>query len=322
MFLRTLLQTRLGVRSIEHGSFVDAEGIQLMLDKGTWLVPTQLVGAYMNETYDKKGPLAKAVGPCGLRLNVVPSTPCTAPCPPGIAAALPHESFVFRSWICKRSGTPSPTSACGRRSRPAFASRSARTLSGGRQVNAMPSRHACWVSGFPHERVMLRLCTEITAREFELMVELGMTPMQAIVVRAAVEPLLHCWCSMLCCCWLIAAVAQAGTGGAAELLRLEKETGTLRVGLSADIVGVSEDPLQSVRALLGVRFVMHKGRVVRNEYGADTSHALSAEALAAAAASAAPSRSVSRLSSAPSTAGAGAAAGGGGEISLSLSGSG
>ncbi len=31
---------RAGIRSIEHGIFLDAEGIDLMLDRGTWLVPT------------------------------------------------------------------------------------------------------------------------------------------------------------------------------------------------------------------------------------------------------------------------------------------
>jgi imidazolonepropionase-like amidohydrolase len=31
---------RAGIRSIEHGIFLDDEGIDLMLDRGTWLVPT------------------------------------------------------------------------------------------------------------------------------------------------------------------------------------------------------------------------------------------------------------------------------------------
>ncbi|ELR24055.1 amidohydrolase [Acanthamoeba castellanii str. Neff] len=37
---------RAGVRSIEHGSFIDDEGIELMLQHGTWLVPTQFIGVY------------------------------------------------------------------------------------------------------------------------------------------------------------------------------------------------------------------------------------------------------------------------------------
>jgi len=33
-----------GVRSIEHGTFLDEEGIELMLERGTWLVPTLTAG--------------------------------------------------------------------------------------------------------------------------------------------------------------------------------------------------------------------------------------------------------------------------------------
>jgi imidazolonepropionase-like amidohydrolase len=35
---------RAGVRSIEHGTFLDDEGIGLMLERGTWLVPTLTAG--------------------------------------------------------------------------------------------------------------------------------------------------------------------------------------------------------------------------------------------------------------------------------------
>ena len=35
---------RAGVRSIDHGTFLDDEGIELMLDRGTWLVPTLTAG--------------------------------------------------------------------------------------------------------------------------------------------------------------------------------------------------------------------------------------------------------------------------------------
>lgn len=37
---------RAGVRSIEHGTFIDEEGIRLMLERGTYLVPTVYVGEY------------------------------------------------------------------------------------------------------------------------------------------------------------------------------------------------------------------------------------------------------------------------------------
>jgi imidazolonepropionase-like amidohydrolase len=35
---------RAGVRSIDHGTFLDDEGVELMLEKGTWLVPTLTAG--------------------------------------------------------------------------------------------------------------------------------------------------------------------------------------------------------------------------------------------------------------------------------------
>jgi imidazolonepropionase-like amidohydrolase len=35
---------RAGVRSIDHGTFLDAEGVGLMLERGTWLVPTLTAG--------------------------------------------------------------------------------------------------------------------------------------------------------------------------------------------------------------------------------------------------------------------------------------
>jgi imidazolonepropionase-like amidohydrolase len=35
---------RAGVRSIDHGTYLDDEGIELMLERGTWLVPTLTAG--------------------------------------------------------------------------------------------------------------------------------------------------------------------------------------------------------------------------------------------------------------------------------------
>jgi imidazolonepropionase-like amidohydrolase len=40
------MAVRAGVRSIEHGSFIDDEGIALMVEHGTWLVPTGVIGSY------------------------------------------------------------------------------------------------------------------------------------------------------------------------------------------------------------------------------------------------------------------------------------
>jgi imidazolonepropionase-like amidohydrolase len=48
-----------GVDSIEHGSFLDEEGIELMRKKGTFLVPTLFISDYFMQNAKEGGPLAK-----------------------------------------------------------------------------------------------------------------------------------------------------------------------------------------------------------------------------------------------------------------------
>lgn len=76
------------------------------------------------------------------------------------------------------------------------------------------------------------------ADEFELMVEHGMTPAEAI---------------------------RAATVNAAELLGVAQLAGSLEPGKSADLIAVSGDPLKDVRALKKVAFVMMEGRVVKQQ---------------------------------------------------------
>ena len=74
----------------------------------------------------------------------------------------------------------------------------------------------------------------LNARQFAYMVDWGMTPIQAI---------------------------QAATIANAALFGLEDEIGSIAVGKSADIIAVDANPLQDIRALEDVDFVMARGTV-------------------------------------------------------------
>jgi imidazolonepropionase-like amidohydrolase len=70
------------------------------------------------------------------------------------------------------------------------------------------------------------------------MVKYGMTPMQAI---------------------------QAATSNAADLLGHSKELGSIKAGKYADLVAVSGDPLQDIRACSSMlSFVMKEGKVYKS----------------------------------------------------------
>ena len=73
------------------------------------------------------------------------------------------------------------------------------------------------------------------ADEFELLVKFGMPPVEAI---------------------------KAATVNAAELLGVDKETGTIEVGKAADIIAVDGDPLSDVKVLKAMKFVMARGNVI------------------------------------------------------------
>lgn len=75
----------------------------------------------------------------------------------------------------------------------------------------------------------------LNAREFAVMVKLGMTPMQAI---------------------------QSATTNAADLLGWSDRVGSIEAGRLADIIAVTGDPTADVTTLERVNFVMKGGRVV------------------------------------------------------------
>ncbi|HLK08323.1 MAG TPA: amidohydrolase family protein [Candidatus Angelobacter sp.] len=76
------------------------------------------------------------------------------------------------------------------------------------------------------------------AKQFFYMVKFGMTPAQAI---------------------------RAATNSAADLIGRSKDVGTLEAGKFADVIAVTDDPLQNVRALENVGFVMKGGVVAKDQ---------------------------------------------------------
>src|SRR5258707_14629690 len=75
------------------------------------------------------------------------------------------------------------------------------------------------------------------AKQFFYMVRYGLTPAQAI---------------------------HAATSNAADLIGRAKDVGTLEAGKFADVIAVTGDPLQDVRALENVGFAMKGGVVVKD----------------------------------------------------------
>ena len=145
---------RAGIRSIDHGIYLDDEAIELMLERGTFLVPTLVAPRGVVDAADA-------------------------------GAAIPDASVAKAREVIETH-------------RASFA----KAVSAGVKV-AMGTDSGVT----PHGNNL---------RELELMVEGGMTPMQAIV---------------------------ATTRTAAELMGLEDELGTLEPGKRADLVVIGGDPL-------------------------------------------------------------------------------
>lgn len=167
---------RAGVRSIEHGTYMDAETMELMKQHGTYFVPTILAGVTVAERAEIEGYFPEVIRPKAAAIG------------PKI-----QETFAraYAAGVKIAFGTDSGVS--------------------------------------PHGE---------NAREFALMVEAGMTPMEAI---------------------------HSATRVAAELLEIEDDLGSIEPGKLADLIAVVDDPLTDITALQRIRFVMKGGTVYKNE---------------------------------------------------------
>jgi len=161
-----------GVDSIEHGSFIDAESIRLMKEKGTYLVPTLYLADWFIENYQR------------LRVPefMVEKAKVVMP------AARRNIETAFKAGVKVAFGTDAAV--------------------------------------YPHG---------LNAREFAVMVKLGLTPMQSI---------------------------QAATVNAADLLGWSDRVGAIEPGRFADIIAVPGDPTTDVTQLEHPSFVMKGGVVV------------------------------------------------------------
>ena len=163
---------RAGVASIEHGTYLDAEGRELMKQYDTFLVPTLMVQDCIN-----------------------------------IDNSFPEE-FVNRAQNVMATASESVRLA----------------IHAGVKIALGSDVPVCQVG--------------TSAREFDWLVRHGMSRMQAI---------------------------QAATINGANLLGIEDEIGMIEPGMLADIVAVYGDPLENIRLLENVQFVMKQGTVYKSE---------------------------------------------------------
>jgi imidazolonepropionase-like amidohydrolase len=162
---------RAGVASIEHGTYVDDEGLRLMQERGTYLVA---------DIYDAEW-IRQAAG-----------------YPADFASKQPEGDEIQRQAFKKAAQM------------------------------GVKIAYGTDAGVYPHG---------LNARQFAWQVRYGQTPMEAI---------------------------RSATVSAAELIGKDKEIGAIAPGMSADLIAVAGDPLQDVKVLENVAFVMKEGKVYKN----------------------------------------------------------
>ena len=84
-----------------------------------------------------------------------------------------------------------------------------------------------------------------TVREIELMVQAGLSEMEALM---------------------------AGTKNTADLCQVADRLGTLQVGKIADLIAVGGNPVADIKALRKIKLVMKDGEIVRNTWEGGQKH--------------------------------------------------
>jgi imidazolonepropionase-like amidohydrolase len=163
-----------GVDSIEHGTYVDAEDLKLMVEHGTWYVPTIIAGDYAAQKAKVPGYYPPQIAAKAAAIG------------PLLSAA---AGRAYKAHVKIAFGTDAAV--------------------------------------YPHGQ---------NAHEFELMVQAGMPAMFTL---------------------------QAATLNAAQLLKHDKEIGTLAAGKFADVVAVPGDPVADISLMTRVSFVMKEGVVYK-----------------------------------------------------------
>jgi imidazolonepropionase-like amidohydrolase len=163
-----------GVDSIEHGTFMDADDMKLMVEHGTWYVPTIIAGDFVAQHAKIPGYYPPQVAAKAAAIG--PLIMATAG-----RAYKAHVKIAF--------GTDAAV--------------------------------------YPHGQ---------NAHEFELMVQAGMPAMFTL---------------------------QAATINAAQLLKHDKELGSVAAGKTADVVAVTGDPVADISLMKSVSFVMKDGVVYK-----------------------------------------------------------
>ncbi|HVI43855.1 MAG TPA: amidohydrolase family protein [Chitinophaga sp.] len=165
-----------GVSSIEHGTYMDNEGMNLAKQHGTWYVPTIIAGKSVADSAKLPGFFPPVIARKAAEVGPVI-----------------QQTFgkAYKAGVKIAFGTDAGVYAHGK-----------------------------------------------NALEFQYMVEAGMPAMAAI---------------------------QSATANAAELLGISNERGTVATGKIADLIAVDGDPLQDVKLLSDVSFVMKEGKVYKKK---------------------------------------------------------